>query len=228
MTRLIEECLTHVPLDTLFGFKFALIDAPGPIYDGFLGEDSLINARSPQEMLLNSDTVSSLDVLTGINEVEGFSFEGYFSSSVRFWISTNLTDNLMLATERFSLLARDKCLHRAYIDNRPRFDQYYEAKFNSYIEEGKGDYESVRHLRGIFLNSDAIFDSGFIEFLVLLQKKRQSESGDKRLGGLFVYEYLHGNNNSHVSFKPFKEFLKKSKSLSTHFDGIDVIFGNCK
>jgi hypothetical protein len=230
MTRLIEQCLTHVPLDSLFAFKFALIDAPGPIYDGFLGEDSLIDARSPQQMLLKSDLVGSLDVLTGINKVEGFSFEGYFSSSVDYWIKLNVTNELMLTTERFSLLSRDKCLQHSYIDNRNRFNEYYDAKLKTFINTDKLRTKEVLRLKGIFLNSDAIFDSGFIEFLTLLQKKRQSETGGgggKKLGGMFVYEYLHENYGSQVNFKSFKEFLRENQSMSTHFDGIDLIFGNC-
>lgn len=67
MTILIDECLKYTPLDDLFSFKFALIDAPGPIYDGFLGRDkSLINSNSPKEMLMDdANNIYKLDIMTG-------------------------------------------------------------------------------------------------------------------------------------------------------------------
>jgi carboxylesterase type B len=105
MTLLIEKCLMNVSLDDLFSFKFALIDAPGPTNDEMLGEDALITARySPNEMVQKRNSLLNLDILTGINGVEGFSFEGYFSSSVKFWAQNNFTTEVILTLERFSLL----------------------------------------------------------------------------------------------------------------------------
>lgn len=67
MTKLIDDCLLHTPLEDLFSFKFALIDAPGPIYDGFLGPDkALIHSQSPKEMLLDDrNGIYNLDIMTG-------------------------------------------------------------------------------------------------------------------------------------------------------------------
>jgi carboxylesterase type B len=105
MTLLIEKCLMNASLDDLFSFKFALIDAPGPINDEVLGEDALITARyTPNEMVQKRNSLLNLDILTGINGVEGFSFEGYFSSSVKFWAQNNFTTEVILTLERFSLL----------------------------------------------------------------------------------------------------------------------------
>lgn len=66
MTILIDECLKYTQLDELFSFKFALIDAPGPIYDGFLGADSLIKGQSPKEMIMDDNNgIANLDIMTG-------------------------------------------------------------------------------------------------------------------------------------------------------------------
>jgi carboxylesterase type B len=77
MTLLIKNCLLNVTLEKLFDFRYALIDSPGPINDAFLGpEKSLINT-SPRKMLKeNIENFQKIDILTGINRVEGFSFEG--------------------------------------------------------------------------------------------------------------------------------------------------------
>jgi acetyl esterase/lipase len=237
MTQLIEKCLIHLPLDHLFGFKFALIDAPGPIYDGYLGEEhSLINARSPQEMLKKKDILKNIDVLTGINRVEGFSFEGYFSSSIKFWLALNLTNDISLSLERFSLLSRDRCLQNLLIDNRHNFDKYYDRKIMSYLKNPSDiNHTEVRRFKTIFVNSDSIFDSGFIEFLQhAYENKLESiteshinneENEEKNVGKLFAYEYLHENYGSQSNLEAFKKFLKPNYTLSTHFDGIDAIFG---
>lgn len=68
MTKLIDNCLINASLVDLYSFKFALIDAPGPIYDGFLGPDkALINLQSPQEMLLDDrNGIYNLDIMTGL------------------------------------------------------------------------------------------------------------------------------------------------------------------
>lgn len=68
MTILIDECLKYTSLEDLFSFKFALIDAPGPIYDGFLDDDkSLIPSQSPKEMLMDDNNgIVNLDIMTGL------------------------------------------------------------------------------------------------------------------------------------------------------------------
>jgi carboxylesterase type B len=67
MTILIDECLKYTSLEDLFSFKFALIDAPGPIYDGFLDDDkTLIPSQSPKEMLMDDNNgIVNLDIMTG-------------------------------------------------------------------------------------------------------------------------------------------------------------------
>jgi hypothetical protein len=218
MTTLIEQCLTNASLDALFAFKFALIDAPGPVYDG-----TLITAHTPKQMLEREGT-AALDILTGINGVEGFSFEGYFSSSVAYWLRSNVTTELALTAERFALLSRDKCIQHSVIDNRLLFTEYYERKLAEYVRPGvRQDEEAVRRLMAIFLNSDAIFDSGFIELLTLLTESKRKSGG--RTGRLFVYEYLYENAASAKSVRSFKDKIKEKYMLSTHFDGIDSIFG---
>lgn len=232
MTRLIDECLLNVPLDKLFSFKFALIDTPGPIYDGFLGEgESMINEKSPNQMLLNSKTIQGIDIMTGINGVEGFAFEGYFSTSVGIWSDLNMTSELALTMERFALLTRDKCLKRMVIDNRPLFDEYYNKKVRDFTEaETDLTGPDAKRMKTIFLNSDAIFDSGFVEFLKLVHTNQEKERArkspeSKKLGNLFAYEYLHENYGSEKNFQSLRKVLKKNYPISTHFDGIDVIFG---
>ena len=97
----------------------------------------------------------------------------------------------------------------------------------------------VRRMKAIFLAGDAIFDSGFVEFLNLVSRKaaqeqvrskmQENEGGDydlkKRKGGFYVYEYLHENYGSQANFQSFKQYLKNNYTISTHFDGIDAIFG---
>lgn len=67
MTKLIDDCLKKTTLEDLFSFKFALIDAPGPIYDGFLpAGQALIHSQSPKEMLLDDrNGIYKLDIMTG-------------------------------------------------------------------------------------------------------------------------------------------------------------------
>jgi carboxylesterase type B len=229
MTKLIENCLTNVPLNDLFSFKFSLIDAPGPVYDGFLGENSLINEYTPKEMIDKNTkrSILDLDILTGINGVEGFSFEGYFSSSVRFWAQNNLTNEVVLTLERISLLTREKCSQGSIIANRGLIEQFYESKVEKLLADNSDiNSEEAKRLKAIFVNSDFIFDIGFIELVKVLSEKR-AENEYAKHGNLFVYEYLHENTGSQANFNAFKRYLKKNFPLSTHFDGIDLAFGLC-
>lgn len=228
MTILIDACLKNTTLDDLFSFKFALIDAPGPIYDGFLGaENAFIIRPSPKEMLMDDkNRIVNLDIMTGINGVEGFSFEGYFADSVSFWTKSNLTSEVALTMERLSLLTREKCLQNSIIGNRHKFEEFYENKVKKYMSsDGDMKSEEARRLKAIFANSDAIFDSGFIEFLHLIATKKTDmmRRGLLNKSNLFVYEYLHENSGSEPNFKSFKKLL--NYTLSTHFDGIDLLFG---
>ena len=203
--------------------KFSLIDAPGPVYDGFLGNDSLINEHTPQEMIAKDSSILNLDILTGINAVEGFSFEGYFSSSVKFWTQNNFTNEMTLTLERLSLLAREKCKQNSVIANRLLIDDYYDKKVKSLIAHEKYlGKDEARQLKSIFLNGDIIFDTGFVELIKLLLEK--TKTAQKKVN-LFVYEYLHENTGSQASLRAFKQYLKNNYSLSTHFDGIDLAFG---
>ncbi|RNA28704.1 neuroligin- X-linked isoform X2, partial [Brachionus plicatilis] len=223
MTQLIDTCLVNVPIEDLFEFKFALIDAPGPTYDGFLGPESLINKHSLTEIMNSADHIENIDVLTGINGVEGFSFEGYFSSSVKFFTQNNLTNEVMLTLERFALLSREKCRQYSLIENRLKLEEFYTNKIRKYlVDEKYVDSEAAKRLKAIFANSDAIFDSGFIEFLNQIFKKKR-ENGKFR-SNIFVYEYLHENTGNLVNIDGYKKILKNI-SLSTHFDGIDLVFG---
>lgn len=237
MTRLIDTCLKKVNLDDLFSFKFALIDAPGPIYDGFLGNNSLISAHSPKDMIDRdeSNRLVELDIMTGINGVEGFSFEGYFSESAKYWTDLNLTNEVFLTLERFSLLARDKCYQNSVIGNRNKLDRFYDNKVRAYFQNGYDlNSEEAKRLKAIFASSDVIFDTGFIELLTIVLRKKLSKRAEyvkdadtnKRVN-LYVYEYLHENSDSQPTLGMFKKFLNKNYSLSTHFDGIDLLFGNC-
>jgi len=74
-TRLISECLTNINTDILYSFNFGLIDAPGPVYDGFMNDESIIGYRSAKECVLAQKNIP-VDIMTGINGLEGFSFEG--------------------------------------------------------------------------------------------------------------------------------------------------------
>lgn len=224
MTQLIDKCLSKVPLEELFTFKFALIDAPGPTYDGFLGRDALITDYSPREMIRRAESMANLDIMTGINAVEGFSFEGYFSSSVKFFTQNNLTNEVILTIERFSLLTRDKCKQNSLIANRLDLENFYDRKVAKHIKNSADlRKEEVKRLKAIFANSDAIFDSGFIELLNLLSKKK-IDSVSINKSNLFVYEYLHENSGSQPTLETFKQYLN-NYSMSTHFDGIDLVFG---
>ena len=223
MTQLIETCLSNIAIKDLFEFKFALIDAPGPTFDGFLGNESLINKHSLSEIMNSADHIENIDVLTGINGVEGFSFEGYFSNSVKFFTQNNLTNEVMLTLERFALLSREKCRQYSLIENRLKLDEFYTNKTKKYLlNEQNVDSETAKRLKAIFANSDAIFDTGFIEFLNQIFTKKK-EDGNFR-SNIFVYEYLHENTGNLVNIENYKKILKNI-SLSTHFDGIDLVFG---
>ncbi|CAF0710765.1 unnamed protein product [Brachionus calyciflorus] len=223
MTKLID-CLTKIPLEDLFQFKFALIDAPGPVYDGFLGSNSLINKHSLREMMDAADNIENIDILTSINGVEGFSFEGYFSNSVKFFTQNNLTNEVILTLERISLLSRDKCKQNIIIENRLKIEEFYTNKMRKYlINESYLNSEEARRIKSIFATSDAIFDSGFIDFLVHLTNKKNSNQKFRK-SNLFVYEYLHENFGGRSNVENYKKVFK-NLSMSTHFDGIDSIFG---
>lgn len=130
--------------------------------------------------------------------------------------------------ERISLLTREKCQQNSIIGNRLKFEQFYEAKVRKYIRnQSEITTEEARRLKAIFANSDAIFDSGFIEFLHLIATKKTDmiRRGLLNRSNLFVYEYLHENSGSQLNMTFFKLFLA-NYSLSTHFDGIDLLFGN--
>ena len=64
MTRLIEECLSKIDTKDLYLFNFGLLDAPGPVYDGFLGNDSIISVRSAKEMIQMQENIP-IDIITG-------------------------------------------------------------------------------------------------------------------------------------------------------------------
>ena len=223
MTKLIETCLTHVSLNDLFSFKFSLIDGPGPVYDGFLGNESLISEKTPRKILEKDSSMLNLDILVGINAVEGFSFEGYFSSSAKFWTKNNFTNELTLTLERLSLLIREKCKQNSIIANRLLIDEYYEKKVKAIIADQKYlNKDEAKQLKSIFLNGDIIFDTGFIELIKLLKEKNKTS---KKKVNLFVYEYLHENTGQQSNLKVFKQYLKNDYLLSTHFDGIDLALG---
>lgn len=225
MTKLIDNCLTKVPLDDLFSFKFALIDAPGPTYDGFLGNESLINVKSVEDIIDPNNGIFDLDILTGINTVEGFSFEGYFSSSVKFWSQNNITDELAVTFERFSLLFRDRCIQNSFITNRLSIEKFYNDKLMGMLSSEQNlNNEMTKRLKTIFANSHIIFDSGFVNFIKTLSDKKRLYNKDKNTN-LYVYEYLHENSASISFLDSFKQNLNTSLPMSTHFDGIDLAFG---
>lgn len=129
--------------------------------------------------------------------------------------------------ERISLLTRERCMQNSIIGNRLNFEKFYENKVRKYIRnESELQTEEARRLKAIFANSDAIFDSGFVEFLNLIATKKVDMMRRRLLNksNLFVYEYLHENSGTQVNLTFFKRFLQ-NYSLSTHFDGIDFLFG---
>ena len=224
MSKLIETCLTHVPLNDLFSFKFSLIDGPGPVFDGFLGKDSIISETTPQKLMAKDNSILNLDILVGINAVEGFSFEGYFSSSAKFWTKNNFTNELTLTMERLSLLIREKCKQNSIIANRLLIDHYYESKVKSLVSDQiYMNTDEAKQLKSIFLNGDIIFDTGFVELIKLIKEKN---SNSNKKVNLFVYEYLHENTGSQPNLRAFKQYLKEDYTLSTHFDGMDLALGN--
>lgn len=161
--------------------------------------------------------------------MEGFSFEGYFADSVKFWTQANLSTEVSLTMERISLLAREKCQQNSMIGNRLKFEDFYDKKVRRYFRNVSDlETEEARRLKAIFANSDGIFDSGFVEFLHMIATKKMEmkKKGLLKKSNLFVYEYLHENSGSQPNLTTFKKFLNKNYSLSTHFDGIDLLFGN--
>lgn len=168
--------------------------------------------------------LSYIYVILGVNSLEGFSFEGHFSSSVKYWKKRNLTTEVMLTFERYSLLLRDKCKQNSLIAKRPKLEQFYIDKVAQVIKDPRYlDKEKILRMKAIFANSDAIFDSGFIDFVNTIYDL--SASKNEKSGSLFVYEYLHENKASQPNLQPFKKYLKDDLSMSTHFDGIDLSFG---
>jgi hypothetical protein len=242
MTRLIDSCLKKTSMETLFAFKFGLIDVPAPSYDGFLGDDeSLIPARHSASEVLVDPRSMDVDILTGINAVEGFAFEGYFSTSISFWSKFNLSDEVIVTIERYSLVLKDKCRQNALIANRAKFQKYYDERVRQMIPDAKDlNSEKARRLKAIIVNSDIIFDSGFAGLIhKLLHQRRNLEtlrkqmpnthddndkSHERREKTFFVYEYLH--ESGMVSFDDYKKILNSNFKMSTHFDGIDFAFGN--
>ena len=87
------------------------------------------------------------------------------------------------------------------------------------------DKEKMNRLKAIFANSDAIFDSGFIDFINTLYNKYVGDELNSSNGRLYVYEYLHENQAHTQNFEQFKKYLQKGFLMSTHFDGIDLSFG---
>ena len=224
LTQLIDKCLMKTDIDDLFLFNFGLIDAPGPVYDGFLGEESLINTQTIKEMAQRSHDENNIDILTGVNSLEGFSFEGHFSSSVKYWKKKNLTTEVMLTFERYSLLLRDRCKQNSLIAKRMKLEKFYIDRVTQVVKDPKYmDKEKIQRMKAIFANSDAIFDSGFIDFVNTIYDL--SVSSNERSGSLYVYEYLHENQASQPNLQPFKKYLNNDLSMSTHFDGIDLSFG---
>ncbi len=235
MNLLIKNCLLSVSLEKLFEFRYALIDSPGPINDDFLDDKNRIMNGSPREMMLkNFENFEKINILTGINRVEGFSFEGYFSTSIKSWHKNSNVLELPLTLERYSLLTRDKCIQNSIIGNRLKFEDYYQNKIkkpDSFGQMGKIWHQSEKNnfntysakLKSIFANSDAIFDAGFIGFLNTYYnlKKETNNKND----GLYVYEYLHENLANKGNLNQLKSYLKESLIMSTHFDGIDFAFG---
>ncbi len=151
-----------------------------------------------------------------------------------------LATEVMLTLERYSLNIRDRCMQNSMIANRLHFEDYYNKRVTAIINDERSlNEEKVRRMKAIFANSDAIFDSGFIGFLNtyleislnqinLEANKIEINSKDpiKKIGAnLFVYEYLHENRDIQAHLKPFKKFLKKDFTFSTHFDGLDYAFG---
>lgn len=225
MTKLIDECLIKVDLKTLHTFNFGLLDSPGPVYDGFLGNESIISVSSIKQMAAQQSALP-VDIITGVNGVEGFSFEGHFSSSVKFWMRKNLTTEMILTLERYSLLLRDRCRQNNMIAKRDKLEKFYEERVLKILNNIKYlDKEKIKRLKAIFANSDAIFDSGFIDFVNTLYDKYVEDELDRPNGKLYVYEYLHENQANMQSFDMFKKYLKDGFLMSTHFDGIDLSFG---
>lgn len=133
--------------------------------------------------------------------------------------------------ERISLLTREKCHQNSIISNRLKFEEFYQNKVKKYMNnESLLQSEEAKRLKAIFANSDAIFDSGFVEFLHLIATKKDDlkRRGLLNKSNLFVYEYLHENSGSQPNLTNFKKFLNRNYSLSTHFDGIDLLFGKNK
>jgi len=107
------------------------------------------------------------------------------------------------------------------IAKRLRLEEFYEARVLAMLNDEKYlDKEKMKRMKAILANSDAIFDSGFIDFVSTVH-----ERGNGQGGRLFVYEYLHENNANTGTYLPFKKYLKDEFLMSTHFDGIDFSFG---
>ena len=226
MTRLIEECLLKIEIKDLYLYNFALIDLPGPVNDEFLGNESLINAKSPKEMIQKQGNKLKVDVLVGINGVEGFAFESHFSSSVKFWTQKKLTTEVMLTLERHSLLLRERCMQNSFIINRLKLEEFYKQRVRKIIDkESDLKEEKIRRMKAMFVNSDAIFDAGFVGFVNLFENVSHERRSDEAPKSLFVYEYLHENSAIQPMLRPFKKYLNKNFVFSTHFDGIDLAFG---
>jgi hypothetical protein len=122
---------------------------------------------------------------------------------------------------------REKCKQNTIIESRDLIQEFYEEKLKKLLQKSTYlDKEEAKRLKAIFLNSDAIFDSGFIEFLSSLTKfKNDHNKNNPHKNRIFVYEYLHENTGSQPNLKAFKQYLHNNYKLSTHFDGIDLAFG---
>lgn len=217
MESLIQNCLLKIKLEKLLKLKFAfLLDMIGPSNDGFLHKDSIINADSARDLINKQNNIKNIDILTGINSMEGYIFQFIFSQSVKYWTQNNLKHQMILTLERFSLLFRDKCKQNSLIEHRLSLEEFYNNKLLRIIKsEEHLQYEDVQQFKQILLTSDLIFDAGFVEFLNLITNKSK----------LFVYEYLHENSANLFNLNWFKKYFNSNFDLTTHFDSIDLAFG---
>jgi hypothetical protein len=220
MEKLITNCLENIELNKLFNLKFAyLLDMIGPSNDGFLGENSIFsNATSAKELIRSkNNNIKNIEIMTGTNSLEGFIFHAVFSKSVKYWTQNHLSFQIILTLERFSLFFRDKCKQKKIIEHRLKLDQFYDEKLKKIVKEEKFLLlEEVQRFKQIFLISDLLFDAGFAEFINSVPNTHK----------LYVYEYLHENTANLFNLKSYKKYLNDEFELSTHFNSIDMAFGN--
>lgn len=220
---LIEECLSKKSPDELNEYKFSLLDWPSIVSDS----DLIDVKHSAAEMI---DNAVKIDIMTGINSIEGYEFSVHFNETINFWQKRNIATGSLITLERYSMLSRDTCLKKFSMKNRKYIESFYEDYVSKLLITSSNLSPHSTHilkerLKLALLNSAMIFDLGFIEFVKKLSNAKIGNSSNKS-GSMYVYGYFYENQHTNSNYGDIKLITKdKNFAFNSHFDSMDFIFG---